>query len=42
MLEIRDEEISALIRRGLLHSAARSDLSAIKTAIYSHLDKTLA
>jgi hypothetical protein len=29
-LEIRGEDISALIRRGLLHSAARSDLSAIK------------
>jgi len=42
MLEIRDEEISALIRRGLLQSAARSNKEAIKTAIYSHLDKTLA
>ena len=40
-LEIRDEEISALIRLGLLASAARSDREAIKSAIYSHLDRTL-
>ena len=40
-LEIRDEEISALIRLDLLASAARSDREAIKSAIYSHLDRTL-
>jgi hypothetical protein len=40
-IEVRDEEVNALIKRGLLASAARSDREAIKTAIYSHLDKTL-
>jgi hypothetical protein len=40
-LEIRNSEISALIRRGLLDSNKSNDRVAIKTAIYAYFEQTL-
>jgi hypothetical protein len=41
MIEIRDSEVEALIRKGALKDAARNDPSAICDALYAHLDRTL-
>jgi hypothetical protein len=41
-IEIRDEELGVFVRRGLLSDAARCDVEAIKQAIYSYFDATLA
>ena len=40
-IEIRDEELEAFVRRGLLSDAARCDVEAIKQAVYSYFDATL-
>ena len=40
-IELRDTEITALIRKGLLKEDVRSDLRAVKTAFYGFLDQTL-
>jgi hypothetical protein len=40
-IELRETEISALIREGLLKEDAREDLRAVKTAFYGFLDRTL-
>jgi hypothetical protein len=40
-LEIRDSEIGALIRKGMLKADARNDPDAIRDALYAHLDRTL-
>lgn len=40
-LEIRNSEISALVRRGLLHSNKSDDRAAIKAAIYAYFEQTL-
>ena len=40
-LEIRDEELDALIGKGMLKADARNDADAIRDALYAHLDHTL-
>jgi hypothetical protein len=40
-LEIRNSEISALIRRGLLDSNKSNDRAAIKAAIYAYFEQSL-
>jgi len=40
-IELRETEIDALIRKGLLKSETRNDPSAILRAIYQFLDLTL-
>jgi hypothetical protein len=42
IIELRETEIDALIRRGLLKSEMRNDTAEIIDAIYSHLDRTLS
>jgi hypothetical protein len=40
-VELRECEIDALIRRCLLKTEMRNDSTAIKKALYAHLDRTL-
>ncbi len=40
-LEIRNSEISALVRRGLLDSKKTDDRAAIKAAIYAYFEQAL-
>ena len=40
-LEIRDAEIAALIRKGLLRPDSRQDNAAVRNAFYSLLDRHL-
>jgi hypothetical protein len=40
-IELRETEIDALIRKGLLKSETRNDANAIIEALYAHLDRTL-
>ena len=40
-IELRETEIAALIRKGLLRDDARRDLRAVKSAFYNFLDRTL-
>ena len=40
-LEIRDAEIAALIRKGLLRADSRHDRTAVRNALYSLLDRNL-
>jgi hypothetical protein len=40
-IELRETEITALIRKGLLKEDVRGDLLAVKTAFYGFLDRTL-
>jgi hypothetical protein len=41
MIEIRNREIDALIRRGLLDNEKRDDTTAIRAALHQYLDRTL-
>jgi hypothetical protein len=41
MLELRETEIEALIRKGFLKQDARNDTSAIIDAIYAYFDREL-
>jgi hypothetical protein len=41
MIEIRDSEVEALIRKGALKADAHNDPCAICDALYAHLDITL-
>ena len=41
MIEIRDREIDALVRRGLLDDEKRDDTAAIRAAFHQYLDRTL-
>jgi hypothetical protein len=41
MIEIRDREIDALVRRGLLDGEKHNDIRAIRTALHQYLDGTL-
>jgi hypothetical protein len=41
MIEIRDREIDALVRHGLLDSKNRDDTAAIRAAFHRYLDDTL-
>ena len=40
-LEVREAEIAALIRKGLLRSDSRHDGTAVRNALYSLLDRHL-
>jgi hypothetical protein len=40
-IELRETEITALIRKGLLKEDMRSNLRAVKTAFYGFLGRTL-
>ena len=40
-LEVRETEITALIRKGLLRSDNRRDSKAVRNALYSLLDRHL-
>jgi hypothetical protein len=40
-IELRETEIDALIRRGLLSAETRNDHNAIADAFYEFLDRTL-
>jgi hypothetical protein len=41
VVELRETEIEVLIQIGLLKAETRNDLSAIRKALYAHLDRTL-
>ena len=41
MIQIRDREIDALVRQGLLDSEKRDDTRAIRAAFHQYLDQTL-
>jgi hypothetical protein len=40
-IEIRDREIAALVRHGLLDGEKRDDTRAIRAAFHQYLDQTL-
>jgi len=40
MIELRDEEINALIGKGMLKADARNDADAIRNALYVYLERT--
>ena len=40
-IELRETEVDALIRRGLLKADARNDRLAVMNALYAYLDKSL-
>ena len=40
-IELRETEIDALIRRGLLKAETRHDMDAVRLALYQYLDHTL-
>ena len=40
-IEVRETEIDALIRKGLLKSETRNNPSAVSEALYEFLDRTL-
>jgi hypothetical protein len=40
-IELRETEITALIRKGFLKEVVRDDLRAVKSAFYGFLDRTL-
>jgi hypothetical protein len=41
-IELRETEVTELIRRKLLEADARNDLRAIRNALHRHLDKSLS
>jgi hypothetical protein len=40
-IELRETEIDALIRKGLLRAEMRNDQNAVSEALYAYLDRTL-
>ena len=40
-VELRETEIDALVRRGLLKAETRNDMYAVRRALYQYLDQTL-
>jgi hypothetical protein len=42
MIELRETEVDALIRGGLLEHETRNDRNAILKALYCHFNRTLA
>jgi hypothetical protein len=40
-IELRETEVTELIRRELLEAGARHDANAVRRALYRHLDDTL-
>jgi hypothetical protein len=41
MIELRETEVDALIRAGLLEHETRNDRNAVLKALYGHLNRTL-
>ncbi len=41
LIELRETEIDALIRKGLLNNETRNNTGAVKDALYAFLDNTL-
>ena len=41
LIQLRETEVDALIRQGLLRLETRNDLSAVRKAFYTFLDSTL-
>jgi hypothetical protein len=41
MIELRDTEVTALIRKGFLDDEARNNRRAVISAFYGFLDRTL-
>jgi hypothetical protein len=41
MIELRETEIDALIRKGLLRAEMRNDQNAVSEALYAYIDRTL-
>lgn len=41
MIELRDTEVDALIRRGRLAAESRTDIGAVRRALYCWLDDML-
>ena len=41
IVELRETEIDALVRRGLLEAETRNDKYAVRMALYQYLDDTL-
>ena len=41
-LEVRETEIAALVRRGLLRADSQNDDNAVRDAFYSLLDRSLS
>ena len=42
VIELRETEIDALIRMGLLRPEARNSLPAVRDALYDHFEHTLS
>ncbi len=42
MLEVRETEIGALVRKGILRSDSQNDDSAVRDAFYVLLDRSLS
>jgi len=42
MLEVRETEIAALVRKGLLRTDSQNDDGAVRDAFYSLLDRSLS
>ena len=42
MIELRETEVDALIRGGLLEQETRNDRNAVLKALYCHFNRTLA
>jgi hypothetical protein len=40
-IELRETEVTELVRRKLLEASARNDANAVRRALYQHLDATL-
>jgi hypothetical protein len=40
-IELRETEVTALIRKGHLKDDARNDLTSVRNAFYAFLDRTL-
>ena len=41
MIQLRETEVDALIRRGLLEQETRNDRNAVLKALYGHFNRTL-
>ena len=41
MIELREKEIDALIRQGLLEAENRNDCDSVQSALYAFLDRAL-
>jgi hypothetical protein len=41
MIELRETDVDALIRRGLLEKETRKDRNAVLKALYGHFNRTL-